>query len=290
EFLANGGTFRELSLTQLEVTLPPYVYTKRANAAQEYVIKAVGVDNNGNNSNTAATTIKVEPSKNIISDLTITPSGSVPANDADYFTVTASVLDEHSQPMTAQPIKFDIDNIKDDDGHSAATLFKNGSSNNQTLTVNTDSRGKATVYVRSKLAKQGVVTATMNNGNYKSGQVDFIADAGTVEINSLDVIKNNATDDGKSTDQLRVIVKDRYKNPVSNIRIDLSATHGATIVNGSTVITDAEGQAIILVTNVVIGESTVTAQVNGSTKAKNVTFKADTATAKVDALTADKTE
>ena len=68
------------------------------------------------------------------------------------------MLDEHSQPMTAQPIKFDIDNMKGEDGRSAATLFKDGDTNSQTLTVNTDSRGKATVYVRSKLAKQGVVT------------------------------------------------------------------------------------------------------------------------------------
>ena len=281
EFLANGGTFRELSLTQLEVTLPPYVYTKRANAAQEYVIKAVGVDNNGNNSNTAATTIKVEPSKNIISDLTITPSGSVPANDADYFTVTASVLDEHSQPMTAQPIKFDIDNMKGEDGRSAATLFKDGDTNSQTLTVNTDSRGKATVYVRSKLAKQGVVTATMNNGNYKSGQVDFIADAATAQISALDIIKNKALADGQSSNKLQVTVKDINGNPLANSQVDLSATNGATIVNGSTVMTDAEGQAILLVTNTTIGDSTITARINGSSKTQVVTFVADKSTSTI---------
>ncbi|WP_227719109.1 Ig-like domain-containing protein, partial [Obesumbacterium proteus] len=278
EFLANGGSFRKLSLTQLEVKLPPYVYTKRANAAQPYVIKAVGVDNNGNNSNTAATTINVEPSKNIISELTITPSGSVPANDSDYFTVTAFVRDEQSQPMIAEPITFDIDNLKGADGRSAATLFKDGRSNPQSLTVNTDGNGKATVYVRSKLAKIGVITATMNNGNYKSGQVEFIADAASAQISALDIIKNNALADGQSTNKLQASVKDANGNALANVQVGLDATHNASLVNGSTMMTDSEGQAMVLVTNATIGDSTITARINGSAKTQAVTFVADKST------------
>ncbi|MCW6638801.1 inverse autotransporter beta domain-containing protein, partial [Yersinia ruckeri] len=216
EFFANGGSFRELSLTQLEVTLPPYVYTKNTNAVQEYVIKAIGVDNNGNNSNTAATTIKVEPSKNIISDLTIMPAGSVTANDIDYFTVTALVLDEQNHPMTGQPIKFDIDNMKSKDGYSAATLFKDGKTDAQTLTIITDNKGRATVYVRSKLAKEGIITATMNNGNYKSGRVDFIADVTTAKIATLTTDKAVAVDDGKAAITFTATVKDAGGNLAPN--------------------------------------------------------------------------
>ncbi|ENA1774681.1 inverse autotransporter beta domain-containing protein, partial [Yersinia ruckeri] len=266
DFFSNGGSFRELSLTQLEVTLPPYVYTKNTNAVQEYVIKAIGVDNNGNNSNTAATTIKVEPSKDIISDLTIMPAGSVPANDIDYFTVTALVLDEQNHPMTGQPIKFDIDNMKSKDGYSAAMLFKDGKTDAQTLTIITDNKGLATVYVRSKLAKEGIITATMNNGNYKSGRVDFIADVATAQIGELTIIKNNAIDDGKSPDKLRVSVEDSHGNPVANAQVDLSADHGAVIVNGSTAMTDTEGQVILLVTDTVSGDSMVKARFNNITR------------------------
>ncbi|TBL48300.1 hypothetical protein EYY98_19495 [Obesumbacterium proteus] len=278
EFLANGGSFRKLSLTQLEVKLPPYVYTKRANAAQAYVIKAVGVDNNGNNSNTAATTINVEPSKNIISELAITPSGSVPANDSDYFTVTAFVRDEQSQPMVAEPITFDIANLKGADGRSAATLFKDGRSSPQSLTVNTDGNGKATVFVRSKLAKIGVITATMNNGNYKSGQVEFIADAASAQISALDIIKNNALADGQSTNKLQATVKDANGNALANVQVGLDATHNASLVNGSTMMTDSEGQAMVLVTNAIVGDSTITARINGSAKTQAVTFVADKST------------
>ena len=165
--------------------------------------------------------------------------------------------------------------MKGEDGRSAATLFKDGDTNSQTLTVNTDSRGKATVYVRSKLAKQGVVTATMNNGNYKSGQVDFIADAATAQISALDIIKNKALADGQSSNKLQVTVKDINGNPLAKSQDDLSASNGATIVNGSTVMTDAEGQAILLVTNTTIGDSTITARINGSSKTQVVTFVAD---------------
>ncbi|MCE9931668.1 Ig-like domain-containing protein, partial [Obesumbacterium proteus] len=278
-FLAHGGTFRQLSLTQLEVTLPAYVYTR--SAAQEYSIKAVGVDNNGNNSNVAQTVIRVEQSKNVVSDLTITPSGTVPANDTDYFTVTATVHDEHNNPMVAQAIAFDIDNMKDANGHSAATLFKGGDSNNNTLTVNTNNMGKATVFVRSKLAKEGVITATMNNGNYKSGQVEFIADATTARISALDVIKNKAFADGKSSDTLQATVTDINGNPLANAQIALGADHGASIVNGSTIATDTDGHALFFVTNTAVGDSTVTASLNGSNKNQVVTFIADKSTAQI---------
>ncbi|EQB6624580.1 hypothetical protein ACYR0R_005924, partial [Escherichia coli] len=57
--------------------------------------------------------------------------------------------------------------------------------------------------------------------------------------------------------------------------------NGATIVNGSTVMTDAEGQAILLVTNTTIGDSTITARINGSSKTQVVTFVADKSTSTI---------
>lgn len=275
------GTFRKLSLTQLEVKLPAYVYNQRANAAQKYIIKAVGVDNNGNNSNTAATTINVAPSKNVISELIITPTGSLPANNADYFTVTAIVVNEQGQPMVAEAIKFNIDDLKGNDGQSAATLFKDGDSNSQVLTANTDSQGKATIYVRSKLAKEGTITATMTNGNNMSGRVSFVADTASAQISTLEIINNKALADGQSTNKLKVTVKDGNGNTLPNSTVELSASHGAILVGGSTVVTDAEGQATFLVTNLTVGDSTITARINGSSKTQVVTFVADKSTSTI---------
>uniref|UniRef100_UPI0026EC11A7 Ig-like domain-containing protein n=1 Tax=Hafnia alvei TaxID=569 RepID=UPI0026EC11A7 len=281
EFIANGGTFRQLSLTQLEVKLPTYVYNQRTNAAQQYVIKAVGVDNNGNSSNTATTTLNVAPSKSVISKLIISPSGSLPANDTDYFTVTAIVVDEQGQPAVAEAIKFNIDDLKDSTGQSAATLFKDGHSDGQELTANTDSLGKATIYVRSKLAKEGTITATMSNGNYLSGRLNFVTDTASAQISDLEVINNNAPSDGQSTDKLKVTVKDGNSNPLANATVELSASHGAILVGGSTVVTDAEGQATVLVTNLTGGDTTITARINDSTKTQVITFVAGKSTATI---------
>ena len=278
EFIANGGTFRKLSLTQLEVKLPAYVHNQHANAAQKYVFKAVGIDNNGNSSNTATTTINVAPSKTVISQLIITPSGAVPANNTDYFTVTAVVVDDKGQPMAAQAITFNVDDLKDSNGQSAATLFKDNHSDGQELTANTDSQGKATIYVRSKLAKEGTITATMSNGNNISGRLNFVADTTSAQISALDVINNNAPSDGQSTDKLKVTVKDGNNNPLANATVELSASHGATLVGGSTVVTDTEGQATVLVTSLNGGDSTITAQINGTTKTQVITFVAGKST------------
>ncbi|ECJ2312403.1 hypothetical protein FNI86_12090, partial [Salmonella enterica subsp. salamae] len=281
ELLANGGTVRELSLTQLEVTLPAYIYNQNTVSSQDYVVKAVGIDNNGNYSNVAATTIKVNPSKNIVSDLSIAPSGSLPANDSDYFTVIATIRAEDGQAMVSEPIKFDISGLDGTDGHPAGTVFKGGTTNSSTLKVNTDSQGQATVFVRSKIAKEGTITATMNNGNYKSGYVNFIADAATAQITGLEVTKNNALADGQSTDKLLVTVKDGNGNALSDVQVDLSATNGAMFVDGTSVTTDAQGQAILSVTNTAIGDSTITARINGSSKEQVVTFVADKSSAKI---------
>ncbi len=281
EFIANGGTFRQLSLTQLEVKLPTYVYNQRTNAAQQYVIKAVGVDNNGNSSNTATTTLNVAPSKSVISKLIISPSGSLPANDTDYFTVTAIVVDEQGQPAAAEAIKFNIDDLKDSTGQSAATLFKDGHSDGQELTANTDSQGKATIYVRSKLAKEGTITATMSNGNYLSGRLNFVTDTASAQISDLEVINNNAPSDGQSTDKLKVTVKNGNNTPLANATVELSASHGAILVGGSTVVTDAEGQATVLVANLTGGDTTITARINDSTKTQVITFVAGKSTATI---------
>lgn len=280
-FYANGGTLRKLSLTQLEVKLPAFVYGQVTAPTQEYVIKAVGVDQSGNYSNVATSTLSITPSRNIISALTITPADTVPANDSDYFTATAVVRDENNQPMATQPIVFEIANLNGAEGNSGATLFINGNAHDKRLMVNTDGAGNAVINVRSKVAKEGLLTATMNNGNYKTGKATFVADASTARIGTLDVIKNKALADGRSTNQLQVTVKDLHNNPVTSAQVELETTHNAVLVNGNTVNTDTNGQALLLVTNTTIGDSTITARINGNAKIQTVTFVADSSTAQI---------
>ncbi|MFS1539771.1 MAG: inverse autotransporter beta domain-containing protein, partial [Candidatus Phlomobacter fragariae] len=177
-FITNGGQYRETSQTNLEVTLPAYVFNTKNKSPQEYYINAVGIDNNGNESNKATTIIRVVPSKNIISDLVVTPEKIITANNNDYYTVTAKVGDEHGSPLNNQKIVFEIDGFEQD-GHSGAELFVSNKKDLKNLTVTTDSQGKAVIYVRSKVSGEGNIKARMENGNYKKNTIKFNADEKT---------------------------------------------------------------------------------------------------------------
>ncbi|MCT4705409.1 Ig-like domain-containing protein [Enterobacteriaceae bacterium H16N7] len=280
-FYSHGGTLRKVSLTQAEVVLPAFAYNLPASPTQQYVIKAVGADQYGNKSNVTTTTITLAPSKNIVSALTVTPSGSLPANNSDYFTATAVVRDENNRPLVAQPITFSLENLKGNDGYSAATLFVAGRTGNTTLTVNTDNAGNATVNIRSKLAKQGTLRATMNNGNFKSAPLSFVADTATARVDALEILANKALADGHSSNKLQVTVKDLNGNPLSGARVELSASNNATLVNGDSVTTNSSGQAEIQVTSNLVGESIVTARINGTSKSQTVIFTADKTSAAI---------
>lgn len=281
DFYTYGGTLRQVSLTQAEIVLPAFAYDLPATPTQQYVIKAMATDRYGNKSNVATTTLMLMPSKNIVSALTVTPSTSVPANNSDAFTATAVVRDENNLPLAGQPINFSIDNLKGSDGESAATLFATGRTSNTTLTVNTDSAGIAAVKVRSKLAKEGSLRATMNNGNFKSAPLQFVADTATARIDALQILTNKALADGRSSNKLQVTVKDLNGNPIGGALVELSTTNGATLVNDSTATTDASGQATILVTSETVGDSIITARINGTSKSSTVVFIADKTTAEI---------
>ncbi|WP_170123777.1 Ig-like domain-containing protein [Mangrovibacter plantisponsor] len=283
DFIANGGSFREVSMTDIEVTMPAYVYNNRSAAPQSYTISAVAIDNNDNRSNTAKSTLKVTPSQNIITSLDISPSAKQPANNADYFTIVANVRNEQNAPLVAQPVTFEVDGLVMLDGQPGGTLFTSGGqSNDHALTVNTNSLGQASVRLRSKAANDGTVTATLVNGNYKSGSVSFEADSTTATLadGGLEVVHNNAIADGSEQNIVAATVVDTFENPVPGVAVTFTANHGA-VVTSATAVTDDTGTAETGLTNNESGVATVTAAVNGSSDSADTTFKPDLGTAEI---------
>ncbi|WP_032116283.1 inverse autotransporter beta domain-containing protein [Candidatus Arsenophonus nilaparvatae] len=273
-FIANGGSYQVISPTQLEIILPAYVYKTQKNTAQEYQISAVGIDNNDNESNRATTTIRVKPSRNVVNDLIVEPNSVLPANDRDHFTTTAVITNEHGQPLSHQVITFHVDGLKQQDGKLGATL-SNGSqsaTNGDGITATTDSQGKAVIYITSKVAGEGKITATMENGNYKNGPLKFSADRNSAQIAKLNVTKDKALADGKEKNMLYALVTDQNGNAVENIAVNLTATDGAVIENGTTANTNQRGELIFGVTSTKAGSSEVTAEINGSQKTQSVAF------------------
>ncbi|MFM1348933.1 inverse autotransporter beta domain-containing protein, partial [Yersinia proxima] len=269
---ARGGHYRVLSPTELQITLPAYVFTRDGHAAQNYKISAIAADNKGNQSNTADTTISVIPSENVV-NLTMSPNDKTLPVDANKgYTVTGVVTDGKGTPVGNQSVTFSIDGLVDANGHSGATIstLDGKQKDSNKITVKTQANGKAPVLLRSLVAGQGTVSAMMDNGNSSSGKVHFIADTTTAAVTALVAEDDNAIADGKATNSVLVTVKDKYGNPVNGAEVYLTASNEAKIAEKT--ITNAEGVAKATLTNVNAGPSTVTASLNESNKEVTLTF------------------
>ncbi|WP_227160328.1 Ig-like domain-containing protein, partial [Enterobacter cloacae] len=256
EFVTNGGSLRKLSATEVEVKVPAYAWNTRTGQAQEYTLKAVGTDANGNRSNTASTIIRVAPSRNVISSLTVNPDTAVPADNAQFATLTATVTDEAGQPLAAQTLTFSVTGLTDAQGASVATLFTDSASDAKQLTVTTDARGQALVMVRSKIAKDGTVTVKMDNGNFKSAQVRFVADAASAQVSALKVTKDNAIADGVSANELVATVQDVNGNPLENFTVGADVDNDGVVDTSG--VTDSNGNTTLKVMNERAGATNVT--------------------------------
>ncbi|XTZ38008.1 Ig-like domain-containing protein [Salmonella enterica] len=279
-FTANGGSWRQLSLSGLEVHVPAYIFnrSKAANPAQSYTLTAVAIDKNGNRSAPASTVVEVMPSAKTIQQLNVTPGVAQPADNNHLFTISAKAIDRDGKPLAAQHIRFDISHPVRSRNAAAITLFAGDSSDNSSLSVNTDGQGVATVNVKSRSAGEATVVATMDNGNSSSAKVSFVADATTAKLADLVVVTNNAIADGKQANELRATVTDVNGNPLENYAVDFSASNGAIPQSSNIAMTDRSGHATLRLTSTHVATSTITVNANSTTLSKTVDFIFDLAT------------
>ncbi|EKP8844558.1 inverse autotransporter beta domain-containing protein [Salmonella enterica] len=300
---ANGGSYSVLSTTQLEVTLPPYIFKGKNREAQEYKIAAVGTDTHGNESNTAVMVLAVTPSTNVIADLTLSPeSGTQPANDKEVYTATATVRDNKGMPLSGQTLTFSIRGLNTQAGKSGATLDALNSSartkktsGSGKVTVTTDSDGKASVTLRSKVAGTGIITVEMPNGNSREISARFVADAATARVKAvkLDGTEVHKAADGVSSFTYTVTVTDANDNPVSGVAVIPAVDKEGLAVNASGV-TDESGHATVTLsgTKSAISDITVSVMTEGSTAVsadKKVSFVAGIPAQSTSAITTDTT-
>ena len=270
---ARGGRYQQVSPTELRVTLPAYVFGQRTNAAQNYKISAVATDNNGNQSNTAEMLIGVVPSENTVSHLTVSPSDkNLPANDTESYTITGTVTDGKGAPLANQKVTFAVEGLINAAGQAGTTLapIGGGKGDSRQLTVTTGIDGKATIILRSKVAGEGGITATMDNGNSSTAKVTFVADTTTAAVTALVAEDDNAIADGKATNSVLITVKDKFGNPINGADVYLTASNEAKIVNK--VSTNEQGSAKVTLTSTKAGPSTIAASLNDSQKEVTVTF------------------
>ena len=195
-----------------------------------------------------------------IADLVVIKDGSE-ADGATANTLRARVTDAFGNALAGQTVSVTADN--------SATLSP---------TVITGPDGTVEISVTSQTAGISTVTATINSSS-QSRDVTFIADASTVQIADLVVIKDGSEADGSTANTLRARVTDAFGNALAGQTVSVLADNGATV--SPTVITGPDGTVEISVTSQTAGISTVTATINSSSQSRDVTFIADASTVQI---------
>ncbi|HID8806344.1 TPA: invasin domain 3-containing protein, partial [Enterobacter roggenkampii] len=190
------------------------------------------------------------------SKMVATPSLIV-ANGISESVITLTLQDSNNNPILGQSVVFSTSLENSDIGD---------------VTDNRD----GTYTARLIGTKTGTATITTSlNGNpfgVAPAMATLIADMATAQItaNNLTVKSSGNEADGVATNSVKVTVTDANNNLVPNAVVNFTATNGATITPAGT--TGVDGTVVATLTSFTVGDSTITASINGSSRTVNVAF------------------
>ncbi|HGE9203824.1 TPA: Ig-like domain-containing protein [Escherichia coli] len=197
------------------------------------------------------------------------------ANNVGMTTLQATVTDGNGNPLANEAVTFTLPA----DVSASFTLGQGGS-------AITDINGKAEVTLSG--AKSGTYPVTVSVNNYgvsDTKQVTLIADAGTAQMAGFTASSSSFTASTTEGATLTASVTDAYGNPLEGIKVNFRGP--ATTLSNTSVETDAQGKAEILVTSTIAGTKVVTANLaNAPTEAaiRTLTVKADVDSAAITSL------
>ncbi|WP_447876745.1 Ig-like domain-containing protein, partial [Serratia fonticola] len=156
-----------------------------------------------------------------------------------------------------------------------------GSTRQQTVT--TDENGIASLPVTSDKAGSVKVEAEVG-GVTSSTDLSFVADNSTAKIdeNGLTAEAGNTVANGTDVNTVQLPVKDAQGNPVPGFDVTFTVTEPDGSTRQQTVTTDENGIASLPVTSDKAGNVKVEAEVGGVTSSTDLSFVADSSTAKID--------
>ncbi|BEM76418.1 inverse autotransporter beta-barrel domain-containing protein [Serratia marcescens] len=298
ELVARGGHYRLMSPTEMQITLPAYVFTDDRATPQTYQVSAVATDNHDNHSNTTTMLIDVIPSRNVVGKLTLSPNDQVlPADGSTTYTATAMAMDKQGQPLAGQQITFRVDGLLDLKGNPGTRLSpaRGGHSDPRKITTITGLDGSAALLLNSRIAGKGSLTATMINGNFNRIPVNFKGDATTAKIHSviLQGTEVSKVADGVHSFMYTAMVVDGNGNPVPDVAVSWSQNREHVVLSSVMSKTGADGRtsAMLTSTTSAVADVLVSAKLGDGAAVgadRKVSFIADAGTAKVDSLTVTK--
>ncbi|WP_158006203.1 Ig-like domain-containing protein [Serratia sp. 14-2641] len=194
--------------------------------------------------------------------------GNTVANGTDVNTVQLPVKDANGNPLPGFDVTFTVTN-------------PDGSTRQQTVT--TDENGIASLPVTSDQAGSVKVEAEVG-GVTSSTALSFVADnsTATIDENGLAGKAGNTTANGTDVNTVQLPVKDAKGNPVPGVDVTFTVTNPDGSTRQQTVTTDENGIASLPVTSDKVGSVKVEAEVGGVTSSTDLSFVADSGTAKID--------
>ncbi len=169
------------------------------------------------------------------------------ANNIGLTKLQATVTDGNGNPLANEAVTFTLPA----DVSASFTLGQGGS-------AITDINGKAEVTLSGTKSGTYPVTVSVNSyGVSDTKPVTLIADAGTAKLAGFTASSSSFTASTTEGVTLTASVTDAYGNPLEGIKVNFRGP--ATTLSNTSVETDAQGKAEILVTSTIAGTKVVTA-------------------------------
>ncbi|HFO0181367.1 TPA: Ig-like domain-containing protein [Escherichia coli] len=169
------------------------------------------------------------------------------ANNIGMTKLQATVTDGNGNPLANEAVTFTLPA----DVSASFTLGQGGS-------AITDINGKAEVTLSGIKSGTYPVTVSVNSyGVSDTKPVTLIADAGTAKLAGFTASSSSFTASTTEGVTLTASVTDAYGNPLEGIKVNFRGP--ATTLSNTSVETDAQGKAEILVTSTIAGTKVVTA-------------------------------
>ncbi|ELD0469298.1 Ig-like domain-containing protein [Escherichia coli] len=197
------------------------------------------------------------------------------ANNIGMTKLQATVTDGNGNPLANEAVTFTLPA----DVSASFTLGQGGS-------AITDINGKAEVTLSGTKSGTYPVTVSVNNyGVSDTKPVTLIADAGTAQMAGFTASSSSFTASTTEGATLTASITDAYGNPLEGIKVNFRGP--ATTLSNTSVETDAQGKAEVLVTSTIAGTKVVTANLaNAPTEVamRTLTVKADIDSATITSL------
>ncbi|HEY4436889.1 MAG TPA: Ig-like domain-containing protein [Lelliottia sp.] len=199
------------------------------------------------------------------------------ANGQDGITLSVKVVDANKNPVQGAKVAWQT---------ASATAHLSAA------TAMTDDKGEASVSLTSSTVEALEVSAKLGEQTQTSATLSFTSDSATATAKSVQADKTQATANDNDRVTLTAKVVDASDHPVAAAPLKWTVVQGQATLSDAQTTANAQGESVITVTSehpgtvVVSASSTAGAAVNSA----EMTFIADTATAKVTAVTVDKTQ